>query len=532
MRLLDALRAATPIVCLMGGATACSGNGSTSAPGEEPTDGSSESRGLDASPDVSEGGPDASIEVDDSSVSDATAGTEADAPAGEGGATHGWSLVAIDTPLRTYLDYVDVPASNVWTPEADGWPILAQWENQTTRTGLRFQMFTPGDVLTPQEIIALLPVVAVSSHTVDITAPPYSAAVAPADATSAINAALKAAGTMATQAAPVDVLVPAGTFDYSGVLVVPHDVRLRRWPEDSGGLLVATSSTNSAVHLTGDRSGALFLVLKSPTSSARVGTPWSSSIWVGAGDNIVTSVTGTLVVGNDVSMSASAHVIGLAEHGGVWAFNYAHDGYADTFHHTSGSSFCQVIGNRAQESATRGDDFYPFVGYAGDGDPVHHCTCIANWARSGPARGLAAVGAGFISFQSNDIAGTQAAGIYLAQEDGYATYGSFDIRVLGNTIAQANLGSSHDGLLAYADSPADSDPSTTFGTIPHQVQRLTIQGNAISDTAAGVGNGHGIEIRSSADTGDVSGNTLTHNQTPQLVVNGTHFTQSNNTIVP
>lgn len=511
---------------------ACSNAAATSAAGKAPADGSSESPAQDASADLTEGGRDASIETYDSSMSDTSPATGADAQAGDGGATPGYNLVAIDTPLRTYLDYVDVPASGEWTPETDGWPILAQWENQTTRTGLRFQTFTPGDVLTPAEIIALLPVVAVSSHTLDITAAPYNAAVAPADATSAINAALQGAGSMATQAAPVDVLVPAGTFDYAGVLVVPHDVRLRRWPEDSGGTLVATSSTDSAVHLTGDRSGALFLVLTSPSSSARVGTPWSSSIWVGAGDNIVTSVTGTLVVGNDVSMSASAHVIGLAEHGGLWAFNYAHDGYADTFHHTSGSSFCQVIGNRAQESATRGDDFYPFVGYAADGNPVHHCTCIANWARSGPARGLAAVGAGFISFQNNDIAGTQAAGIYLAQEDGYATYGTFDIRVLGNTIARANLGSSHDGLLAYADSPAGSDPSTTFGTVPHQIQRLTIQDNSISDTAAGVGNGHGIEIRSSVDTGDVSGNTLTHNQAPQLVVNGTHFTQSNNTIVP
>jgi hypothetical protein len=427
---------------------------------------------------------------------------------------------------------VEVPASGVWTPEANGWPILAQWENQTTRTAMRFQAFTPGATLTPREILALLPALAVSRRTIDITAPPYNAAVAPADATLALQGALQAAGTMATEAAPVDVLVPAGTFQYSAVLAVPHDVRLRRWPEDSGGTLVATNPTDSAVHLTGDRSGALFLVMQSPSSNARVSTPWSSSIWVGAGDNVVMSVSDTVVVGNDVAMSASAHVIGLAEHGGLWAFNRAHDGFADTFHHTGGSSGCQVVGNWAEESATRGDDFYAFVGYAADTDPVHHCTCIANWGRSGPARGLSAVGAGFISFQSNDIAETQAAGIYLAQEDGFGTYGTFDVRVLGNTIAQANLGSTHDGLLAFSDSPTGSNLSTTFGTIPHELQRLTIQGNAISDTAAGMGHGYGIEIRSSVDTGDVSGNTLTHNQPPQLVVGGTHFTQSNNTIVP
>jgi hypothetical protein len=455
-----------------------------------------------------------------------------DGAASDGGVAPGWTLVAIDTPLRTYLDYVEVPASGAWTPEANGWPILAQWENQTTHTAIRFQAFTPGATLTAKQIVALLPILAVSSQTIDITAPPYNAGVAPADATSAIQGALYAAGAVATQAAPVDVLVPAGTFQYSAVLSVPHDVRLRRWPEDTGGTLVATNPTDSAVHLTGDRSGALFLVLQSPSSNARLTTPWSSSLWVGGGDHIVTSVSDTLVVGNDVSMSASAHVIGLAEHGGLWAFNQAHDGYADTFHHTGGSSGCQVVGNRAEESATRGDDFYAFVGYAPDGDPVHHCTCIANWGRNGPARGLSAVGGGFISFQSNDIAQTQAAGIYLAQEDGYGTFGTFDVRVLANRIAQANLGSTHDGLLAFSDSPTASDTSTTFGTIPHEIERLTIQNNDIRDTAAGMGHGYGIEIRSSADTGDVTGNTLTHNQPPQLVVKGTNFAESNNTVLP
>jgi hypothetical protein len=355
--------------------------------------------------------------------------------------------------------------------------------------------------------------------------------VAPADATAAIQAALDAAGAMSSQAAPVDVLIPAGTFDHSGVLTVPHDVRLRGWPEGAGGNLHATDASQSAVHLSGDRSGALFLVMTSPATT-RATTPASGGLWIGAVQAGGATTHEPLVVGNEIATPAGAHVFAIAEEGGLWAFNYAHDGYADTFHHTGGSSHCQVIGNRAQTSITRGDDLYAFVGYEGDGDPVHHCSCIANWGRDGNARGLSAVGGGFISFQSNDIARTNWAGVYLAQEDSYSTYGTFDIRVVGNTVAQANLSGSHDGLLAYADSPAGAHASTTFGTIGHRLERLTIQGNAIHDTTAGAGNGSGIEIRSSVDTGDVSGNTLTHNQAPQLVVDGTNFTQSGNTIVP
>src|SRR5690349_8931419 len=48
---------------------------------------------------------------------------------GGGPATPGWNLVAIDTSKRTYLDYVEVPASGVWTPEGDHFPMLATWEN-------------------------------------------------------------------------------------------------------------------------------------------------------------------------------------------------------------------------------------------------------------------------------------------------------------------------------------------------------------------------------------------------------------------
>ncbi|APR85380.1 putative lipoprotein [Minicystis rosea] len=517
-RILGALALLAPLA-------ACSSNGVQPGSGGSTGHGGATASGSSATSASSGGG------ASSSATGTGGAATGSGGAGGQGGVAPGWSLVAVDTPLRTYLDYVDVPSSGIWTPEADGWPMMAQWEQQTTRTGLRFQSFKPGDVLTPAQIIALLPIVAVAAKTIDITAPPYNAQVAPADATTAINQALHDAGLMAAQGAPVDVLVPAGTFAFSKVLVVPHDVRLRRWPEDTGGTLQATDPDLSAVHLTGDRSGALFLVMISPATK-RTSTPWSGSIWVGGGDNVVMSVEDTLVVGNDVSTPSSAHIFGLAEKGGLWAFNHAHDGYADTFHHTGRSSYCQVVANRARTQDDRGDDLYAFVGYAGNGDPVHHCSCIANWGRDGHARGLAAVGAGFISFQNNDISRTQAAGIYLAQEDSYHSFGTFDIRVTGNVIDQANLNLSHDGLLAFSNSPATIDPSTTFGMIPHRVERLTIQGNTFANTSPGIGNGFGVEIRNSVDTGDVSNNVLTNNKSPQLVINGTGFTQSGNTITP
>lgn len=467
-----------------------------------------------------------------------SAGGAGGTAAGTGGAadgsatvvvTPGWNLVAIDTAKRTYLDYVEVPASGVWTPENDHFPVLATWEQQAAYSALRFQPFKPGDVLTPVEILALLPATRMASKTISITDAPYNAATAPADATRAIQKALDDAAAAARPGAPVDVLVPAGTFDYSHELGVGADVRLRRFPEDSGGTLHATNPAHGAVHLAGDRSGALFLSLTTDATT-RDTTPWSSGIWAGGDTSSSPFVHDVLVVGNDVAQPASAHVVGIAEEGGVWAFNFAHDGFADTFHHTGGSRYCQVVGNRAQTSSTRGDDLYAFVSYQGDGDVVHHCACIANWGRDGAARGLSVVGGGFILFDHDDIDRTKWAGVYLAQENSYQTYGAFDVTVSHNAIAHANLGGSHDGLLAYTDAPGTSHDAASFGSVPNQLRRITVRDNTFSDTSAGVGNGFGIEIRSSVDTGEVTGNVLTGNVPPQLVVNGTNFTTSGNQV--
>ena len=453
-------------------------------------------------------------------------GAVIDVGAGDAALHPGWNLVAIDTARRTYLDYVDVPASGVWTPQSDHFPALAIWENQTSYSALRFQPYTAGDVLTPAQIMALLPATRRAARSISITDSPYGAAPAPADATQAIQQALDAAAAMASQRAPVDVLVPAGTFRYGAALKVGADVRLRRSPEDAGGSLQATNPSNAAVHLAGDRSGALFLALNFGAMS-RDTTPQSSGIWVGTGSSS-SFVHDALVVGNEVAQSASAHVFGQGEEGGLWAFNYAHDGYADTFHHTGGSRYCQVVANRAQTSTSRGDDLYAFVSYQSDGDVVHHCACIANWGRDGAARGLSVVGGGFVLLDHNDVDRTQWAGVYLAQENSYQTYGVFDVTVSANTVGHANLAGSHDGLLAYSDAPGDSHGSVSFGSVSNQLRRIYVRGNTFANTAAGTGNGFGIEIRSSADTGEVTGNILTANQPPQLVVSGTNFTSSGN----
>jgi len=69
---------------------------------------------------------------------------------------------------------------------------------------------------------------------------------------------------------------------------------------------------------------------------------------------------------------------------------------ANTFQ-LANSVTVQVVANRASGPGNRGDDLYAFVGYATDGDPVHHCAAVGNWGRHGAARGISSVGGEFTS---------------------------------------------------------------------------------------------------------------------------------------
>ena len=254
-----------------------------------------------------------------------------------------WQVVAVDTPKRTYLDVVRVsPRGRAWSPELDGWPMLAQWENVSEYSGIRTLRFKLDGGLAPsaQQITQLLPKTALGRNMSIATAPGCSTKPDPYDAGAQIQCALDAAAREANPHSPVNVMVPPGNWTFSKVLVVPADVRLVGAP---GSTLSALDPAHAAVNLAGNRSGALFLTLTSPNAVERLSTPQACGLWVGAASSRTQQRTlDTLLIGNEVIGSAAAHVFAMGEHGGTWAFNFAHDGFADTFHHTGLSSYCQV----------------------------------------------------------------------------------------------------------------------------------------------------------------------------------------------
>ena len=184
-----------------------------------------------------------------------------DARSGPDAVSPGWNLVAMDTAQRTYLDYVNVPASRRMDAGKRSLPALATWENQTTYSALRFQPCAGGSPRHPtntwrsfpRHVARRSPSQSRTAHTRRRPRPPTP----PRHP----EGARRRGGDGASPAPPWMSSFRQGTFDYSAVLRVGADVRLRRFPEDTGGTLKATKPATGAIHLAGDRSGALFLVL-------------------------------------------------------------------------------------------------------------------------------------------------------------------------------------------------------------------------------------------------------------------------------
>ena len=440
----------------------------------------------------------------------------------------GWNLVAIDTPTQTYIDYVNVPRSGKWE---FAWPMLAKWESQKTYTAVRFQPFTvrAQRTLTVAQIFAFLPATKRARRIINIKT--YGATTT-RDATDAIQNALDAAGEEARENSPVDVLVPAGTYTHNDLLTVPPYVRLRGYPEDAGGTLKATNSNESAVHLDGNGSGVLFLKLTS-TATVRGSTPDQALIEVGDAWNGVYTTSNILIVGNTLTGGNAAVNAGVEYHG-LYAFNLATGALADSFYHTFGSSYGQVIGNIATNG---GDDFYSFDGYVGEVNGiVHHFAAIANYGDTTASDGVCACGVAYLTVQNNHFSHAQGAGISIYQNGGMNMFGDLYVYATNNTLSdkafhQAN-GWAYDGIWVESDNPSGSNISNVFGTVQNTHQKLFINDNAISSTHINAnGGGHGIGLYNCNNV-TVDNNTLTDNQaSPQLNISGcTDVTESDNAV--
>ncbi|MGD9751173.1 MAG: glycosyl hydrolase family 28-related protein [Acidimicrobiia bacterium] len=172
---------------------------------------------------------------------------------------------------------------------------------------------------------------------------------------------------------------------------------------------------------------------------------------------------------------------GILAHGAsdyVIRGNLVENTKADGIHNTYGSTRGLVEHNVVRNS---GDDCYAVVSYRRDDALTTDVIIQDNVCEDSHARGISVVGGQDVAIARNTVTLTRAAGIYLASEDSFDTYGTQRIRVIDNTITNANHDPAlqHAAIFMYARAGTAAAAS---GEVALQVQDVLVDNNRIIDT--------------------------------------------------
>ena len=274
------------------------------------------------------------------------------------------------------------------------------------------------------------------------------------DNTTAINKAFAAAKT-----AGCSVEIPAGTFNYSNVLVANA---IKVFGLGSTSILQATNTSDEAFELEGSSPAVSNLVLLG-TGTTRTTAPQSSMIWV----NGATNYTINNVVINGGSCT------GIWDEGGSTGTEenvLVENTLADAITNTNGANNISEHNNLVINS---GDDGMSNNSYTTDGNTVNHITINQNTVLRPPtARGLEVSGGNTITFSNNYVDVENSAGVadmYISSEtSSYQTQTSTNVTVTGNTFVHG--GPNQGTVLLWAQDAANT------------VSNVTLNGNQLYDT--------------------------------------------------
>ncbi len=231
------------------------------------------------------------------------------------------------------------------------------------------------------------------------------------------------------------------------------------WSE--GATLHATNASNQAMWLEADGASIYNFTLTAVTENRRT-TPWESRIAVFGGSNPRRLLKNNVVRGNRLIWSgpAGSALANSASSAGIFVYhatnflvaeNQVSRSLADGIHVTAGSSNGKVLKNTVTET---GDDMIAVVSYLGmdastpaskvaaeyesrKAGNLNRGILIAHNTVSGQywGRGITVVGGDGVRIENNSISKTtHAAGVYLAREVSYLTFGVRNVLVRHNTI--------------------------------------------------------------------------------------------------
>ena len=232
-----------------------------------------------------------------------------------------------------------------------------------------------------------------------------------------------------------------------------------------GATLVATDANDQAVVVNGRDSTVAGLTLVG-TGARRLETATSAKV--------VVSGTGIQVLDVTIQGGASAGIFISGAVNIAIAGNKVLSTLADGIHITGRSRNVLVQGNTVTGN---GDDMVAVVSYEKDGALSSNVLVTGN-SLSGNywGRGISVVGGTAVTITGNTVQGVQkAAGVLVAQEDGYRTYNSTNILITNNVISDIE-NSTNPGN----DRPPAQHAAIDLNTGSGLVTLVSVTGNQIS----------------------------------------------------
>lgn len=242
------------------------------------------------------------------------------------------------------------------------------------------------------------------------------------DGVSDCTAALRIALDKAARAGGT-VFIPRGRYAYADTLPVRRDVTVVGAP---GSELVARSE-RQALHIVGDNVTLRGLSLHADAVVRKEANHAHAIAGIGVANLLIESCS---IAG---ASAAGIYLQGCRDF--VIRNNMVVRTLADTIHLTGGSANGVVSGNTCLHG---GDDGVAVVSYASQRVICRNISITDNVIGGGNARGIAVCGGSKVRIRRNQIRETKWAGIYLASEESYDTYGTSDISIEGNELVAAN----------------------------------------------------------------------------------------------
>ncbi|MCM5678960.1 right-handed parallel beta-helix repeat-containing protein [Schlegelella sp. S2-27] len=368
---------------------------------------------------------------------------------------------------------------------------------------------------------------------------------------------------------------PPGRYKHARSLQV-RTANVVLWGD--GATLHATNPNDMALLVRRSGVGVYRFTLTADTDR-RLSAPWQARIALypdGPGSGVL---VGNIVRGNKVlpgrgpggaNSASSAGIFVYRAHDFLVAENRVERSLADGIHVTGGSAHGRVLNNTVRET---GDDMIAIVSYLGQGGwwaesaqqvggayetrrSTHlvHNVLVEGNAVSGQywGRGITVVGGEHLTIRRNTIADTpHAAGILLAREQGYVSFGVRHVLVRDNIIQRVQTTAPAYRPPKFCDgkpAPCPPSPSHHGGVEVHAlafldelsnpalkdrvgVEHVLIEGNAVTSTLAagarlGVGSGRTSTLeRRDPHTGVVSRRSYTGSRLAGIMLVHNRFSQ-------